>query len=204
MTCFAFFIRPEFVFCSMKRNLLYTLLACILFASKLTAQTAGEPATGSKPITGSKPTPGEKKGWASSERYSFIKECINEAKGGMSEDSARFYCYCMQERMEKKYPTVDEVAKLTEEDMQSPAFQKDIEECFGGTWGTEDRETFLDECVKTATTTVGAEKAQSYCECMLFKIEKAFPIATEAFKHLTPERLNTTEWKKIVQGCRDF
>jgi hypothetical protein len=44
----------------------------------------------------------EKKGWPSAERNDFIIECIKSAKVNMSEDSARFYCYCMQEKVEKK------------------------------------------------------------------------------------------------------
>lgn len=62
---------------------------------------------------------GERKGWPSAERRGFLSECINAAKAGMSEDSARFYCWCMQEKVEKKYPTVEDAAKLTAEEMET-------------------------------------------------------------------------------------
>jgi hypothetical protein len=177
---------------------IFTLFACILLAGTLAAQPGGEPAAGSKPTTG------EKKGWPSAERYAFINSCIEEAKGGMSKDTARFYCYCMQERVEKKYPAIEEAAKLTEEDMLEEAFQEDILDCLlGASWDTKSRNDFLVKCINTEKRTVGAEKAKLYCECMLFQVEKAFPDAAEAIL-LTPEKLKTPEWKKITQGCRNF
>ena len=121
----------------------------------------------------------------------------------MSEDSARFYCYCMQERIEKRYPTVDEAAKVTEADMASEAWQQDVKACLGGTWNTENRAEFMSVCVSNAKSGIGEEKAKIYCECMMFKIEKAYPSYAEADK-LTVEKLSTPAWKKIVQGCMDF
>lgn len=170
------------------KKLLYThLVISLLFISKSFSQQAGE-----------------KKGWPSIERYSFISECIKEAKSGMSEDSARFYCYCMQERVETKYPTIEQAAKITEADMQSEAWQKDIKSCLGGFWGTSEREAFLTECMETAKkAVVSEEKSKTYCECMLFKVEIKYPNPIDA-GILTPEKLNSPEWKKIIKGCLDF
>jgi hypothetical protein len=147
---------------------------------------------------------GEKKGWPSAERFGFLSECIKSAMAGMSEDSARFYCWCMQEKVEKKYPTVEEVAKLTAEEMNSPEWKKEINACLtGGGWKSADRSEFLTNCIEVATTNIGAEKAKNYCECMLFKVEQRFPNSADV-SQLTSEKLNSPEWKIIVQGCRDF
>ena len=147
---------------------------------------------------------GEKKGWPSSERYGFISSCIEQAKSGMSVDSARFYCYCMQEKIEAKYPSIDEASKLTESDMATESFKKMVQQCLGGTWGTADRETFLTSCISSAQKDGNSEeKSKSYCECMLYKIEVRYPNPAEAAK-LTPETFNSPEWKKITQGCKDF
>jgi hypothetical protein len=147
---------------------------------------------------------GEKKGWPSTERYSFISECIKEAKSGYSEDTARFYCYCMQETVEKKYPTIEQAAKITEADMQSEVWQKDIKSCLGGFWGTTEREAFLTECMSSAKKAeISEEKSKTYCECMLFKVEIKYPNPADAGE-LTPEKLNSPEWKKIIQDCFDF
>ncbi len=171
----------------MKKILLSCLFISLLFISKTFAQETGE-----------------KKGWPSVERYGFIRECIKEAKAGMSEDSARFYCYCMQEGVEKKYPTVEEAAKITEAEMRSEEWQKEIKSCLGGFWGTAEREALLTECMATAEkNSVPANKSKSYCECMLFKVEMKYPNPLEALE-LTAEKLNLPEWKKIIQDCLDF
>ncbi len=180
-------IHNEFVFCGMKKLLFTHLVISLLFISKTFAQQAGE-----------------KKGWPSIERYGFISECIKEARSGYSEDTARFYCYCMQDRVEKKYPTIEEAGKITEADMQSETWQKDINSCLRGSWGTSEREAFLTECMESAKKGDMSEaKTKTYCECMLYKIEIKFPNPIDAGV-LTPEKLNSPEWKKIIQGCLDF
>ena len=47
----------------------------------------------------------------------------------MSEDSARFCCYCMQEKVERKYPTIEEASKISGNDMQSPEWKKILQGC---------------------------------------------------------------------------
>lgn len=149
-------------------------------------------------------TSGEKKGWPSNERHAFVTECIKEARAGMSEDSARFYCFCMQEIVEAKYPTVDDAAKITEEDVQSEAWKKDVIACLGGTWNTEERVAFISNC-KTALEKNESAKGISefYCECMQYKMEKNYPDPAEAAK-LADDIFSTPKWKKIVADCGAF
>lgn len=172
----------------MKKIILLHLLVSFVFCTQIFAQSDTA-----------------QKGWPSVERYSFIRECVREAKKNMSEDSARFYCYCMQEKVEAKYPTVEAASKVTEEDMNSEAWQKDIRGCLGGTWGTEEREAFISSCIESAIKGgISEEKSKNYCECMIFKIEKKYPNSADAAGNLTPEKLNSPEWKKIIQGCLSF
>ncbi|HEX7904700.1 MAG TPA: hypothetical protein VF487_12545 [Chitinophagaceae bacterium] len=172
----------------MKKILPVQFIISLLFISNCFAQQAGE-----------------KKGWPSSERYVFISECIKTAKTGMGEDSARFYCYCMQDKIETKYPTVAEAAKITDADMQSPEMKKEISSCMYGYWTKEDREAFVSNCITSAQKGgLSEEKSKNYCECMLFKVEMKFPKTTDAKKELTPEKLSSPEWKKLIQGCLDF
>ncbi len=170
----------------MKKIIINCILLTILFISKSIAQTGGE-----------------KKGWPSVERAGFITECVATAKANMSEDAAKYYCYCMQEKVEAKYPAIEDAAKITSSDMQSPEWQRDIKICLKGAWGSKDRSKFMTECIATASENVGAEKAKTYCECMLFKIEVRYPNPSDADK-LTAEKLGSPEWKKIIQGCLDF
>lgn len=146
----------------------------------------------------------EKKGWPSWERSAFIIECIKSAKAGMSEDSARSYCYCMQFKVEAKYPTIEAAGKITEADMESPEWKKDIKNCLSaGSWSSKDHTDFLSDCIGSAKERMGEEKATAYCKCMLSKVESKYPNPTNA-GNLSKEKLNSPEWKKIIKECLDF
>lgn len=118
----------------------------------------------------------------------------------MSVDSARHYCTCMLEKVEKMYPVAADAAKITAADFETPTWKKMIRECLTGQWGSKDRSDFMTNCVDAAKASLGESKAQSYCECMLYKVEKAYPIAADAGK-LTAEVLAQPEWKKKVLDC---
>lgn len=169
----------------MKKNIPLLIISLLLAAGKLFAQT------------------GENKGWPSADRYSFISECIKTAKTAFSLDSARFYCYCMQEKVEARYPKAEDVDSLTEETMNSPEWQKEIQNCLRGFWGTKDRDTFLSECIVAAMEGLDAEKAKNYCECMLFKVELKYPNPEDAGT-ISEEDMKSPEWQKIIQGCLKF
>ncbi|HUR65121.1 MAG TPA: hypothetical protein VMZ03_02120 [Chitinophagaceae bacterium] len=147
----------------------------------------------------------ERKGWPSSERYSFITECLKSAKANLSEDSARFYCYCMQEKLEIKYPAIEDASKLTAADLSGPEWRKEIQSCRVGIgqWSPKDRSDFLNDCVEAAKPSLGETKAKSYCECMLFKTEKKYPDPAEAAM-ITEATLQTPEFKKMIKDCADF
>lgn len=170
----------------MKTTLLLSLVTILLVSITVSAQ------------------PGEKKGWPSVERYGFISECIKSAKVAMSEDTARFYCYCMIFKMEEKYPTIESAGTLTQEQMMTPEWQKEIKACLTGYWSGKDRNDFLTDCVNTAKTGMGEEKAKNYCECMLYKVEVKYPKSSDAVEKLTDEALNSPEWKKIIESCLEF
>lgn len=122
----------------------------------------------------------------------------------MSVDTARFYCYCMVFRMEEQYPTIEEAAAITEDKLQSPEWQKEIQACLQGYWSTKDRTDFLTDCINAAKEGLGDEKAKNYCECMLYKVEVKYPDSSTVAEELTEEKLKSPEWKKIIQSCLDF
>ena len=148
---------------------------------------------------------GDKKGWTPADRKDFISECIINAKANMSEDSARFYCYCMQEKMEIKFPAVEELAKITAEMLKSPEWLKEIKACLApaSKWGTADREGFLKECINSAKDGLGEAKAKNYCQCAMFKMEQKFPDPEDA-NNITEEMLNNPEFQKIIKSCLEF
>lgn len=147
----------------------------------------------------------DKKSWLPDNRASFLSSCIGSAKAFLSSDSARYYCYCMQEYTEARFPDFKEVEKITDADMQKPEWQKAIQECGGGSWTTKDREDFLANCIPSAKASGTTEsKASSYCECMLYKVEKLYPDIAKATAELNEEALQSPKWKAIIQGCLDF
>jgi len=145
-------------------------------------------------------TAGQDSRWKTTDRVPFITECVKAAKAGMSEDSAKFYCYCMLVKLEVKYPDPNDAGLITEETLNSPEFKKMINDCLGGYWKTEDRNDFMSSCIGAAKDGMGEEKARSYCECMMFKIEYRYPSYSEANK-ITKQTLETPEWKKMIQTC---
>lgn len=144
----------------------------------------------------------QKKEWSSATRQDFIRECIKNATAALSADTARFYCYCMQEKMEAKYPDTLEAAKVTAEELAKPEWKKEIAECLYGSWSKKDRNEFINSCREQAKS-LGSERAKNYCECMQFKMEKIFPDVNDAAK-LTGEDLKSEYWQKIIKNCLNF
>jgi hypothetical protein len=167
------------------------LSAVILISFGFTrAQDPGAPAGG---------TTRESK-WTGADRSEFITECVNSAKSGMSEDSAKYYCYCMLTKVEEAYPDPKDIGELDEEALDTPEWVAKIEKCLGGYWPKSAREEFLTSCIKTATPKIGETKAVQYCECMMFKIEHRYPVFTDAIN--VKDKLNTPEWKKVISSCQ--
>lgn len=69
-------------------------------------------------------------GWPQSERDGFITNCVREAMAkGNSRTVAQNYCDCMLNKMESLFPDINDAAKLTEEDINSPAMKKMVDDC---------------------------------------------------------------------------
>ncbi len=185
-----------------KTVLILTLFVSIIITHNSFAQTAGDKAPAKTPAATTNDQ--NKKGWTSEDRHVFIDECFKNAEPGVGVDTARFYCYCMQEKIEIRFPNSADANKLSADDLEKPEWQKIAKDCIQtiGKWTSADRSEFLSECVNVGQETLGKEKATSYCACMLFKMEKKFPDPNDA--GLSEEMLATPEWKKIIKDCMDF
>ena len=135
--------------------------------------------------------------WSGKDRSDFIGECVPAAKAGMSTDSAKYYCYCMLDKMETRYPDPEDAGKVDETVLQTPEWKKLIQSCLGGYWTKSERSDFMSSCIDAAKANLGVAKAETYCDCMMYKIEIRFSDFEEASK-LTAEILSTPEWKKII------
>ncbi len=182
--------------------LIFTLFVLVITGNNSFAQSAGDKTTNK---TTDKPVNkiADKKGWSTEDRHTFISECMGTAIS-IGKDSARFYCYCMQEKIETKFPDVNDANKLSADDLQKPEWKKAAKDCLTGigTWTSKDRLDFMTECVDAAQDALGKGKAKNYCECMLFKLEKKYPDPNDA--DLSEATLATPEWKKAIKDCMEF
>ena len=126
------------------------------------------------------PRPSGAGGWASEERVSFMNSCMSQVS--WSRDSAFGYCSCVLQRVESRYPTAVDARELPHDTIVLWAKQ-----CLspGGktvAWNEAYRKNFLDNCEQTFLKSPGTTKAKavSYCNCMLKKIEAAYPNPLDA------------------------
>jgi hypothetical protein len=143
-----------------------------------------------------------KNSWGHADRTEFISACIKVAQPSMGTDSARYYCYCMQSKVEAKFPDPVQADKLTKDDFSSAEWKKEIKACLsGGTWTKLDREEFVSNCIRTAKEGGLSEtKAKNYCECMQFKVEKRYPNADDLTK-VTNDDFKSEYWQKLIASC---
>ena len=154
------------------------ILILFFFVSKLNAQTQ----------------------WTATNRNNFMKSCIPAAKAGMSEDSAKYYCYCMLGKIEVMYPNPADADKVTQAELQTSEWKNMIRACLGGYWTNAQRNEFMSSCINEAKVNIPEAKAKPYCECMMYKIEFRYHNYADTDK-LTAEQLSTPEWMKIIKGC---
>jgi len=149
-------------------------------------------------------TDSAKKSWGQADRSEFISACVNTAKTSMGTDSARYYCHCMQSKVEAKFPDPREADKLTTADFNTVEWQKEIRACLsGGTWTKKEREEFISSCINSAKENGLPEtKAKNYCECSQFKVEKKYPNIADLDK-ITEEDLKSDFWTKLMASCLD-
>lgn len=58
-------------------------------------------------------------GWPQQERNDFVTECVKSAmKNGVTQARADQYCRCMGENLERLYPDINELGKLTSERLE--------------------------------------------------------------------------------------
>jgi len=102
-----------------------------------------------------------------------------------------------KERVEKKsadYRDLDE--EVTDED--NDVEDNDVEEMSSGTsgkWGSAEEDSFMKSCVDGAKNSMGASKAESYCSCVLEKIEVKYPSAIDALK------MDVNDMMEMAKDC---
>jgi hypothetical protein len=72
----------------------------------------------------------QKSTWTAKDRTDFVNACYETAKTSLGTDTARYYCSCMQAKVEQLYPSVDEANRsLTDSVLATAEWQNRILEC---------------------------------------------------------------------------
>jgi hypothetical protein len=135
--------------------------------------------------------------WTTTDYAGFIKTCLANSLAGVSADSSKYFCYCMMLKMEQKHPDPADIDKA---ELNSAEWQKDILLCMGLKWTKEYRDNFINSCIASAKEGLGEEKAASYCECMLFRLQNMYA-TTEEVDKLSAEDLAKPEFQKMIRSC---
>lgn len=171
----------------MRKILFLSALMMTVFAA--TAQK--KPATPAKTIRKTASTKSSQSsgnnGWTAENQLAFLNSCISGSK--MSADSAHQYCYCMLEKVVKLYPTVSLAEKNFKPEKALELAKSCMPAIQPSTWTDEDRTSFIEQCVASAKSSVGEERAKDYCSCMQQKVEYRYPTPADAAK-LTNAQIN--------------
>jgi hypothetical protein len=127
----------------------------------------------------------------------------------MERSIAESYCSCMQKKIEARYPNSDDAGKF---DKNSEWAKEMAVECLGDNvpsntsssskssgWTRKQELEFVDQCVPAAMKNgLGELDAQSYCDCMQYKIEKLYPDYGDANRLIDME---SPSMKRMVKDC---
>lgn len=151
----------------------------------------------------------ESSNWSSADVNSFTQSCVSKAvEGGLTAAKASSYCNCMLRKLSAQYPDINDAQRIN---MESPSMKAMVNDCLGigkssastsSGWSRKDQLDFVNSCVREAKRG-GMEDldAQSYCDCMQYKIEKLYPDINDANK-LTEADLNSPSMKKMIRDCK--
>jgi hypothetical protein len=151
--------------------------------------------------------------WASDDIRKFNAECRKSLEAeNVTEDVMSKVCPCLLEKFQAKYSNVDEMDKKSSEAEGEAAAKEcmagitpnannegNITDNDGSTWSVNDENKFMKDCEGTATQSVGAARANVYCDCMLQKVKKLFSNYIEADRGLL--KLPEGQVNKMASDC---
>jgi hypothetical protein len=145
--------------------------------------------------------------WSSTDVKIFVTSCVNTAVAeGMSRSVSESYCNCMQKKIERAYPNSAHVSRFDQNSAQAMEW---AQECLGlksssksssNGWSRKDELDFVNSCV-TEAESKGMESldAQSYCDCMQYKLEKLYPDVSS----LLNLDFTSPAMKRLVRECQE-
>lgn len=120
-------------------------------------------------------------------------------------DTARYYCFCMQESMESRFPQIEDASKVNADELKSPEFEAAARDCILGKWPAPEKEAFMKDCVQSAFENLkDTAKAGVYCSCMMFKLEKKYPDINELLSIFNDSFMESDFFKEILKNCLEY
>jgi hypothetical protein len=162
-------------------------------------------------------------GWTKSDRNKWMGRCEDELSDN---PKAKQICACVIEKAERKYPDVKDAEDAP--DAEGERLIKECATGMGGddeytddrykdkrvgtepdeksdegnSWSNLQRKQFTQGCAMAARQKQGftAEQANTYCDCMVRKLEKKYTFQKAA--SMTAADFQTQEWVDAADDCR--
>ena len=153
--------------------------------------------------------------WTDADKKTFYQQCETTMEG---KDVPSTFCSCVFEKAKVKYSSMKEMDEKSTEEEGKRWATACINESkgnsgddavtnntqpnnTGGGWPETEIQSFVKACVVKAQKN-GLEylDAQSYCDCMQYKIEQLYPNIADAAR-ITEADLETPAMKKLIKGC---
>jgi hypothetical protein len=162
-------------------------------------------------------------GWTEKDKSKFLEDCMNGF--GEKQDIGKKICPCALNKYEKKYASLSEANRAGEgeakkmrkecaEEMNNDTDNSDNDGNDKGSndneknksddassgWPESDKKDFVTNCVSEAEKK-GMEylDAQSYCDCMQYKLEKLYPSINDS--RLKSLNLESPSIKRMIKSC---
>lgn len=130
-------------------------------------------------------------GWSQEDRKKNLYICVVEAAKYTHEIKARAYCACVLEKVEMKFPDINDYEKFAAQGQKAMVeyFQNDFKKCsamyiknsddvIADTihWTKANEEIFKNTCTENLKKDAqGKLNAEKFCECYLDKVKYRFP-----------------------------
>lgn len=153
--------------------------------------------------------------WSSSDVRKFNDECETSLKNeGLESGMVDQICSCWFDKVKRKYSSFKEA-----DSDHSGAHEQMIKDCatkiagasktnigdddndnnMSGGWSSTDKNNFMRDCKSTAVEKVGQSRANSYCSCMLNKLEGMYSSYSEADRKLA--NITEAQLNSLVEDC---
>jgi hypothetical protein len=123
--------------------------------------------------------------WKEEDKLTFLKSCIEESEVKVGKETATKNCKCALRKIIEICPDPSDVDKIAQEE-----FIEIVTGCINeAEWDEEVQDVFLKTCIDGSKGSLGKDKAEEYCYCVLMKVMKKSPDPVKA-SEITEEEMS--------------